>query len=229
MKMIERQPRKQQNKENIAIIDYGAGNLSSVKNALDNLGIKSIITDNPDKILAADKIIFPGVGNFGFMMNQLRKKNLDLAIRKAVSDGKKFLGICLGMQALFEESEESHGVKGLGIFKGKVMKFNAGKVPQIGWNKIISSRVISSKANEKSIKSNKKNIFKDEYMYFVNSYYVVPEDKAIIAAKTDYFGEFASAVQYKNIAAVQFHPEKSGKQGIELLRRWLKLKEKYDD
>lgn len=215
--MIQKNLRKIQTKEKIAIIDYGAGNLSSVKNALDNLGIKSLITDNPDKILAADKIIFPGVGNFGFMMKQLRKKNLDIAIKKAISDGKKFLGICLGMQALFEESEESPGLKGLGIFKGKVVKFNAGKVPQIGWNKIMSI-----KSTEKSIKSTKKNIFKDEYMYFVNSYYIVPEDKSIIAAKTDYNGEFASAVQYKNITAVQFHPEKSGKAGIKILKRWLK-------
>jgi len=191
----------------IAIIDYGAGNLVSVKNALDYLGVKSKITSNPKEIEAADKIIFPGVGSFGFVMNNLRKKGLDKQIEKLIKKGVPFLGICLGMQILFETSEESPFVRGLGIFKGTCQKFTKGKVPQVGWNNIFPA---------------KKGIFEEGYMYFVNSYYPVPEDKKIVAATTNYIICFASSIQYKNVTAVQFHPEKSGSSGIEFLRRWLK-------
>lgn len=191
----------------IAIIDYGAGNASSVKNALDFLGAEAIVTDNPEKILEADRIIFPGVGAFGFMMESLREKGLEEPIKKCIGTGKQFFGICLGLQALFEESEESKGIKGLGIFKGKIVKFRKGKVPQIGWNKI---------------EPVKKGLFEEGYAYFVNSYYPLPEDKSIVAAETDYFGKFASCIQKENIVAVQFHPEKSGNFGMEILRRWLK-------
>lgn len=191
----------------IAIIDYGAGNLNSVKNALDYLGVYSEITDSAKEIEKADRIILPGVGSFGFMMNNLGKKKLTDPIKTAIRNNTPFLGICLGLQALFEESEESPGIRGLGIFKGRVVEFVKGKIPQIGWNKIIPA---------------KKGIFREDYVYFVNSYYIVPKDKRIIAAKTDYFGEFVSAVQYKNVTAMQFHPEKSGDFGIEILRRWLK-------
>lgn len=190
----------------IAIIDYGTGNLSSVKNALNYLGADSRITCNPEEILNADRIIFPGVGAFGFMMDSLRKKGLEGPIKKSILGGKPFLGICLGLQALFEESEENPGIKGLEVMKGKVVRFTKGKIPEIGWNKIMPS---------------KKSIFKEGFVYFVNSYYVVPEDQSSVAAKTDYFGDFVSAVQYKNITGVQFHPEKSGKFGVELLGRWL--------
>ena len=191
----------------IAIVDYGAGNLKSVKNALDYLGIGSIITDKPKEIIGAERVILPGDGSFGYMMENLEKKGLVKPIKDFIKSNKNFLGICLGFQGLFEESEESPDVKGLSVFNGKVVKFRKGKVPQIGWNKIISK---------------KKGIFKDGYMYFVNSYYVVPEDDSIIATVTDYNGNFVSAIQSNNITAMQFHPEKSGKAGIELLKRWLK-------
>lgn len=191
----------------ISIIDYGAGNISSIKNALNFLGEENKVVSNPEDIKSADKIIFPGVGSFGYMMQELNKKGLANAIKKAIAKGTPYLGICLGLQALFEESEESPGIKGLGIFKGKVVKFTKGKIPQIGWNKIIPK---------------KDNIFTNSYVYFVNSYYVTPENKDIIATTTEYYKEFTSAIQYKNITAVQFHPEKSGNKGIELLRRWLK-------
>ena len=191
----------------IVIIDYGAGNLQSVKNALDYFDVESRITSKAVDILKADRVIFPGDGSFGYVMENLKKKNLIEAIKKFAASGKPFLGICLGLQALFEESEESSGIKGLGIFKGKVVKFRKGKVPQIGWNKIIPA---------------KKGLFKEGYAYFVNSYYVVPENKSITAAATDYYGEFVSAVQFKNITAMQFHPEKSGDFGMHLLRRWLR-------
>ncbi len=190
----------------IAIIDYGAGNLRSVKNALDYIGVDGRITDKPADILSADGLIIPGDGSFGYMMQNLAKKRLIKSIKEFIGSGKPFLGICLGLQGLFEYSEESPGVKGLSVFKGKVVKFRKGKVPQIGWNKI-------NPAN--------KGIFRNEYMYFVNSYYVVPKDNSIIVAVTDYNGLFVSAVKSKNITAMQFHPEKSGKAGIELIKRWL--------
>lgn len=189
----------------IAIIDYGAGNLVSVKNALDYLGVASKITSNAEDIEKAERIILPGVGSFGFMMKSLRKLKLEQPLKEALLKGKPYLGICLGMQALFEKSEESPGIAGLSIFKGKVVKFEQGKIPQIGWNNI----------------KPRKSLFKDGFVYFVNSYYPVPEDKEIIATTTDYFGDFASAVQKDNITAMQFHPEKSGEFGLDLIRRWL--------
>ncbi|MBI2654324.1 imidazole glycerol phosphate synthase subunit HisH [Candidatus Woesearchaeota archaeon] len=191
----------------IAIIDYGAGNLKSVKNALDYLNVDSIITNKPEDIIKSDRIILPGDGSFGYMMENLEKNGLVNPIKNFIRSGKPFLGICLGLQGLFEESEESPNVKGLSIFKGKVVRFRKGKVPQIGWNKIFPK---------------KKTIFKEDFMYFVNSYYVVPKDNSIIAATTDYNGNFVSSIKSNNITAMQFHPEKSGKAGIELLKRWLK-------
>ncbi len=192
--------------EIIVIIDYGAGNLQSVKNALDSLGVQSRITQDPKEIESAERIILPGVGSFGYLMTQLREDGLERPIKEALKKGIPFLGICLGLQVLFEESEESPGVKGLCIFKGKVKCFKEGKIPQIGWN---------------TVKPVKKGIFKEGDAYFVNSYYVTPEDKKIIAATTEYFQEFTSAVQKRNLIAVQFHPEKSGRFGINFLRRWL--------
>jgi imidazole glycerol-phosphate synthase subunit HisH len=190
----------------IAIIDYGSGNLKSVKKAFEKIGINTIITNKKKEIEKADKIVLPGVGSFGFIMKKLKNKDLEKSIKKAIKNGKPYLGICLGMQILFEESEESPGVKGLGILKGKVKKFKKGKVPQIGWNKIIP----------------KNKIFKNDFFYFVNSFYVIPSDKKIIASTTKYFQNFASAIKYKNITAVQFHPEKSGKAGLKFLDRWIK-------
>ena len=187
----------------IAIIDYGAGNANSVKNALGYLGKDSTITSDPEKILRADKVIFPGVGAFGDAMKELKKRKLDGAIKKFIQSKKPFLGICIGLQVLFEESEESPNVKGLGILRGKVAKFAKGKIPQIGWNKI-SSKSIG-----------------DGYAYFVNSYYAVPEDKKIIESTSDYYAKFTAAVKKENVFATQFHLEKSGKFGLEILRKWL--------
>ena len=191
----------------IAIVDYGAGNLKSVKNTLDYLKVGSRITDKPEEIQKADRLILPGDGSFGYMMENLKKKRLIIPIKNFIKNGKPFLGICLGLQGLFEESEESPKVKGLSIFKGKVVKFREGKVPQIGWNNIVP---------------NKKGIFKEDFMYFVNSYFVVPEDSSIVATMTDYNGNFVSAIQSNNITAMQFHPEKSGKSGLNIIQRWLK-------
>src|SRR3989344_2213361 len=154
----------------IAIIDYGAGNLKSVKNSLDRIGAASRITNKAADIMNADRLILPGDGSFGYLMKSLQRKRLVKPIKEFIQSGKPFLGICLGLQALFEESEESPGVKGLCALKGKVIKFSKGKIPQIGWNQVTPT---------------KNNIFRKGYAYFVNSYYAVPKDKSVIAAETD--------------------------------------------
>lgn len=191
----------------ISIVDYGAGNIASVRNALQKLGVESKATSDPAEIIAAERLILPGVGSFGFLMQSLRQKGLDAAIMQSIRQGTPFLGICLGMQALFEESEESPGVAGLGVFKGRVVKFSKGKVPQIGWNQAVPSK--------------KGGLPGQGYAYFVNSYYCNPSDPSIIAATTDYYGDFACAVRKGNVLAVQFHPEKSGDWGLDLLKRWV--------
>lgn len=148
-------------------------------------------------------MVFPGVGNFGNVMWELKKRKLDEAIKKVIEVRKPFLGICVGLQVLFEESEESPNIKGLGVFKGKVVRFKKGKIPQIGWNKIKSKTIGNG------------------YVYFVNSYYVVPADKEVIESTSDYYIEFAAAVKKDNVLATQFHPEKSGEFGLEILKKWL--------
>ena len=197
----------------IAIIDCGAGNLGSVRNALGRLGAKCLIARDASSIRRAGRIILPGVGAFGHMMNSLEKKKLVGPIKESIEQGKPFLGICLGMQALFEKSEESPGIKGLSIFKGSVVRFRKGKVPQTGWNMIETKKPCL-----------KPQLVKGGYAYFVNSYYPKPYDKPIISATSNYNGEFTAAVQHKNILAVQFHPEKSGKYGLSMLGRWLRLR-----
>ena len=198
----------------IAIIDYGAGNLQSVKNALDYLKVKSVITSNANEIIKAKKVIFPGVGSFGDGIRALNELDLIDPIMKAIEDNKPFLGICLGMQVLFEKSEESPGVEGLGIFEGTVRKFKGDlKIPQIGWNqlKIQKESGLFEGVEDKS------------FFYFVHSYYVNPEDKDIVLATTDYGREFVSAIEKDNIFALQFHPEKSGEIGLKILENFCKL------
>ncbi|MFA6065350.1 MAG: imidazole glycerol phosphate synthase subunit HisH [archaeon] len=195
----------------IGIIDYGAGNLKSVKNALDFLGAKSKIISTPKEVESVEGIILPGVGSFGFIMENLRSKGLDLAIVGAISKGKPYFGICLGLQILFEKSEESAGVKGLGVFKGEVVKFTKGKVPQVGWNEVNPVQ---------------KGLLDNGFAYFVNSYYVVPKKEEIILGRTDNYVNFTSAVEKDNVFAVQFHPEKSGEYGLDILRRWVDVVEK---
>ena len=191
----------------IVIIDYGAGNVKSLGNMLEFLGYAYEITDDREKILKAKKIIFPGQGHFEQAMNKLNDKNLPCTIKQAIDNGADFLGICLGLQVLFEKSEEAPNVEGLGIFKGEVKKFQTGKIPQIGWNEI------------KTTKAN--TYLDDDYFYFVNSYYVVPEDKNIISSITNYHIDFCSSIQKDNVCAVQFHPEKSSEAGIKFFKKWL--------
>ena len=193
----------------IAIIDYGAGNIKSVKNALDYIKIENKITSNPDEILEADKIIFPGVGNFS-IIRSINQETIK-AIKKVIKE-KYFLGICLGLQLLFEKSEEAEDVKGLSIFKGDVKKFNKLKVPQIGWNQINIRR---ESPLLKGIKDN-------SFFYFVHSYYVCPEEK-ITLTTTHYGVDFVSSIASDNIFGVQFHPEKSGILGLKLLKNFAQL------
>ncbi len=189
------------------IVDYEAGNLRSVANMLSYLDVPFEITSDGEKILNASRIIFPGQGHFAQAMNNLEKKGLVPVIHNACKKGIPFLGICIGLQILFEKSEEAPGVNGLGILEGEVKKFTKGKIPQIGWNKVVP------------VKGN--NTFKEDYFYYVNSYYVVPKDENIIAAYTDYNGKFCAAVQNGNITAVQFHPEKSSEAGLTFFKNWL--------
>lgn len=200
----------------IAIIDYGVGNLASITNALNKLEVQSIITANPDDIRNAAALILPGVGAAGEGMKNIRERKLDKVLIETVNNGKPFLGICLGMQLLFEKSEEGN-VECLGVLKGEVKKFRKeSKVPQIGWN------TVGIQSSEFRIKNLFRDIPDKSYFYFVNSYFCVPEDKSIIAAETVYGEKFASVVIKRNILAAQFHPEKSGKVGFILLKNFIR-------
>ena len=199
----------------IAIVDYGAGNLHSVKNALDFIGANSVVTSSADVIADADKVILPGVGAFGDAMARLNESSLTEPVKRAIADGKPFLGICLGLHMLFEESEESAGVKGLGVFKGKIIKIpDTGlKIPHMGWNSIDivkDSRIL-------------KGIGDEPYVYFVHSYYIKPEDEGIVSAYTEYGARLAIAVEKDNVFAAQFHPEKSGDTGMTILKNFVSL------
>ena len=207
----------------IAVIDYGMGNLRSVQKALEFVGAKAVVTHDPDLILNADSIVLPGVGSFKDCMTNLRKLKLVNPICKFIDSGKPFLGICLGFQVLFEESEEYGPVTGLGILPGKVVKFSDEnsetgngpqiKIPHMGWNKV-------------EVKKDTplfETVDNTPYFYFVHSYYVVPEDPEMIATVTHYGVEFVSGIQHKNIYAFQFHPEKSQALGLSLLKRFSNL------
>lgn len=196
----------------ITIVDYGAGNLKSVEKALLFLGEEVKITSDSREILAADKIILPGVGAFGDAMEKLNVTGLADTIREAVNKKIPLLGICLGLQLLFESSEESPGVKGLSLLKGSIKRIpdKAGfKVPHIGWN--------SLEINQNSRLF--RGIPQESYVYFVHSYYLQAEEP-VVAAKTDYVVEIHAAVEKENIFACQFHPEKSGETGLKLLKNF---------
>ena len=199
----------------IAIIDYGAGNLHSVKNALDFLGAQSVITGNAEEILKADKVILPGVGSFGDALFSLRKNGLDKVVKEVVKNKTPLLGICLGLQMMFEESEESPGVEGLGIFKGKIVKIpDTGlKIPHMGWNNITLTK-------DSALLGQKNN---SPYVYFVHSYYLTTPQQDIVSAYTEYGKTLAIAVEKDNVFATQFHPEKSGDAGMEMLKNFINL------
>lgn len=193
----------------IAIIDYGMGNLRSVQAGFEHVGQKVFITDDPQKVLEADAVVLPGVGAFGDAITRLRETGLDIAFHESVKSGKPCIGICLGLQLLFSESEEGGLFKGLDIVSGKVIRFeNKLKVPHMGWNQL------DIKKPDIPIFHNIPN---GAFMYFVHSYYVKPEDDSVIAASTDYGIEFTSVIAKDNLFATQFHPEKSQKVGLQIL------------
>ena len=198
----------------IAIVDYGIGNLASVRKAFAKVGAEAKVTSSPDEIAGAEKVVLPGVGAFGKAVEHLAEHGLVEPVSKAIADGKPFLGICLGMQLIFERSEEAPGVKGLGVFKGEVKRFrNVFKVPQIGWNEVRQAKSSPLFAS----------IPESAFFYFVHSYYVVPRDSATVLAFANYGGEYAAAVGKDNVCGVQFHPEKSQDWGLALLKNFAML------
>ena len=206
----------------IAIIDYGMGNLRSVAKALEAAGADKLKATSSAKIIAqADKLVLPGVGAMPQAMAELKRLRLVEVIKENVFK-KPFLGICLGLQLLFSQSQEGGKTKGLGIFKGKVKRFSDKlKVPHIGWNQIKRATCDVRRAtNDCSILE---DIPDNSYFYFCHSYYVLPEDKSIIAATTDYGREFVSGIAKDNVYAFQFHPEKSQRLGLKILKNFVEL------
>jgi glutamine amidotransferase len=204
---------------NVAVIDYHMGNLRSVSKAIEKAGASTVVTSSQSEIAQADALVLPGVGAFYKGMENLEKLKLTPIIKERIRLGVPFLGICLGMQLLFEESDE-HGLhRGLELVGGRVVKFPAGvKIPQIGWNEVKIK-------NKKSKIKNKlfKEIPDGSFFYFVHSYYVKPSDEGIVVGVTDYGVTFPSIIQKDNIVGVQFHPEKSQELGIKLLENFLNL------
>lgn len=199
----------------IAIINYGLGNLHSVQKAAAYVGGAAVVTDDAQVILEADKVILPGVGAFADGMKGLESRRLVPVVREVAALGKPLLGICLGMQLLFEESEEQGQHQGLGLLSGKVILFQqpSVKVPQIGWNQV-----------EVSKPSGLMNGIRDgDYFYFNHGYYCIPEDAGDVLTMTDYGIRFASSVERKTIYGVQFHPEKSQKTGLQIMKNFVEL------
>jgi len=196
----------------VAVVDYDAGNTLSVTRALEKAGAKVYLTPDPDQVLAADAVVLPGVGAFGDCMSKLRERGMDEACREAYRSGKPFLGVCVALQVVFEASEESPGVEGLGLMQGKVVRFAGDglKVPHIGWNEISLVRghpVLDG--------------LDGEAFYFVHSYYPEPAEVGDLIGETEYGGRFCSAAGRENLVAVQFHPEKSSHAGLGLYENFL--------
>lgn len=200
----------------IGIIDYGAGNIKSVEKALEHLGEQVVLSGDPEVLYKADKLILPGVGNFGAAMERLRAGGLESAILEMVKRETPLFGICLGLQMLFESSEESPGVKGLGLLPGKILKIpdTPGlKIPHMGWNSLEfpnPTRLFG-------------HLTGNPYVYFVHSYYLKADDPTIVAATTQYGVTVHAAVEKKNLFGCQFHPEKSSDVGLSILKRFVEL------
>ena len=200
----------------ISIIDYDAGNIKSVEKALIHLGEQPVITRDRDVILNSDKVILPGVGAFGDAMAKLREYGLVEVIHEVVEKKIPFLGICLGLQLMFESSEETKGVEGLGLLKGHILRIpekEGLKIPHMGWNNITvreDSRLFQ-------------NLPENPFVYFVHSYYLKAEDESVVAATTDYSVNIHAAVEKDNLFACQFHPEKSSDVGLQILKNFVEL------
>lgn len=194
------------------IVDYGAGNLRSVQNTLDELRASYVVTNKPDEVRSADRVLLPGVGHFGQMMRALDELGLRETLLGKISDGTPFLGICVGLQCLFEGSEESAGSDGLGVFQGKVKRFAGdARVPHMGWNSLSNrkpSRLLEG-------------LGESPFTYFAHSYYAPVI--AATAATCDYIQPYSAVIEDKNLFAVQFHPEKSGPTGLRVIANFLKL------
>ncbi|MCI6283121.1 imidazole glycerol phosphate synthase subunit HisH [Selenomonas sp.] len=200
----------------IAVIDYGVGNLFSVEKAVAALGADVKVTSDKETIEAAEKIILPGVGAFGDCMKNLEATGLIPTIKSLVADGRPMLGICVGLQILFDGSEESPGAKGLGLIHGMVKKINAPglKIPHMGWN----SLTIREKREPHDLF---RGLVEHPYVYFVHSYHAVPDDPSVITATTEYGEQLTASVAAGNLQATQFHPEKSGDVGLSILKNFI--------
>ncbi|MCC7475414.1 MAG: imidazole glycerol phosphate synthase subunit HisH [Pirellulales bacterium] len=200
----------------LIIIDYGMGNLRSVQKAFERVGHSAVISSDPGEVARASRIVLPGVGAFRDAIGALRERQLIEPIRAAIGEGKPFLGICLGLQLLFDKSYEDGEYEGLGIIPGEVVRFDLPrefKVPHMGWNQVhLTGRVPIFAGVEEGA-----------YFYFVHSYYVVPRDSAVIATETDYSRPFCSSIWRDRLFAVQFHPEKSQSAGLRLLKNFAEL------
>jgi len=201
----------------IVIIDYGMGNIHSVQKALETMGGVCRVTNQADKIRYAEKLVLPGVGAFNDAMAELERQDLISTLKEQIKEGKPFLGICLGMQLLFEESDEAKGIKGLGIIRGTVKRFDdclGLKVPHMGWNNL-------------ELKQKDCRLLKDvpdrSYAYFCHSYYPAPADPGVSASTTEYGIKFASIVAKDNVYGVQFHPEKSQNSGLKIIENFVNL------
>ncbi len=198
----------------MVIVDYGLGNLRNVQKAFSVVGINAPITANPAEILAADAVVLPGVGAFGDAIANLRRRGLEAPVLKAARSGKPFFGICVGMQLLFDESDEMGAHTGLGLIPGRVARFRQGlTVPHMGWNEI-------EPAGRHPLLN---GISADSFAYFAHSYLCIPDNPAHTIARTDYDGPFTSAVARHNVFGIQFHPEKSQQVGLQILRNFVGL------
>ena len=197
---------------NVAVVDYDAGNTFSVTRALEKVGARVYLTSDPEEVLTADAVVLPGVGAFGDCVRKLKERGMDEACLETYRIGKPFLGVCIALQVFFEASEESPGVEGLGILPGKVVKFDVGglKVPHMGWNELDVVR-------EHPILGG----LSGEDFYFVHSYHPEPEEDSDLLGESDYGGRFCAAAGRENLAAVQFHPEKSSRAGLKLYENFL--------
>lgn len=198
----------------VAIIDYGVGNLRSVEKAFDATGCEAIVSGDESVLRKAERLVLPGVGAFAACMNALTERGFDRLVRERVEDGTPLLGVCVGMQLLFEESDEFGSTPGLGLLRGSVKRFSDEfVVPHVGWNRIFQIRknpLFTDVANE-------------SFFYFVHSYYCEPEDKSVIGGETEYGVRYASVVAKGNLCGVQFHPEKSQDAGLRLLKNFARL------
>jgi len=200
----------------IAIIDYGMGNLRSVQKGFERVGHAAVVTNDPAELARADKVVLPGVGAFEDAIAELRRRDLVKPVLDAIASDKPFLGICLGLQLLFEVSHENGHHEGLGVLPGEVRRFELPDeyaVPHMGWNQLLMPRRPPLL----------EGLAEGTYVYFVHSYYVVPSDPSVIATETDYGGRFCSMIWRKNLFATQFHPEKSQSDGLRILKNFAEL------